>query len=81
MIPFLFEMRPSDIHGPLADLMGAIYERGSAEKNKEEFRKLLGSLNTSKNPQSVEKSLGEAVGASEFGFDRQIPALAPNSLT
>jgi hypothetical protein len=52
VIPFLFEMRPSDIRGPIADLMGAIYEQGSA-KNKEEFRKLLGSLNTSRNPPYV----------------------------
>jgi hypothetical protein len=52
VIPFLFEMRPSDIRGPIADLMGAIYERGSS-KNKEEFRKLLGSLNTSRNPPYV----------------------------
>jgi hypothetical protein len=29
VIPFLFEMRPSDIRGPLADLMGAIFERGA----------------------------------------------------
>jgi hypothetical protein len=29
----------------------------------------------------LKKASGEAVGASEFGFDRQIPALAPNSLT
>ena len=29
VIPFLFDMRPSDVRGPIADLQGAIFERGS----------------------------------------------------
>ncbi len=49
VIPYLFDMRPSDVRGPLADLMGAIYQRGS-DKNAEEFRKLLVSLNTAQTP-------------------------------
>jgi hypothetical protein len=49
VIPFLFQMRPSDIRGPLADLQGAIFETGS-DKNAEEFRKLLAALNTAKIP-------------------------------
>jgi hypothetical protein len=70
VIPFLFEMRPSDIHGPLADLMGAIYERGSP-KNKEEFRKLLGSLNTSRNPPYVTAEVFNAT------FERMWPEFEP----
>jgi hypothetical protein len=49
VIPFLFEMRPSDIRGPLGDMQASVYQRGS-DKNKEEFRKLLVALNTSQNP-------------------------------
>jgi hypothetical protein len=70
VIPFLFEMRPSNIHSPLADLMGAIYERGSA-KNKEEFRKLLGSLNTSRNPPYVAAEVFSAT------FERMWPEFEP----
>ncbi len=70
VIPFLFEMRPSNIHGPLADLMGAIYERGSA-KNKEEFRKLLGSLNTSRNPPYVAAEVFSAT------FEKMWPEFEP----
>ena len=49
MIPLLFNTRPSEVHGPLADLQGAMFERGSG-KNQEEFRKLLVSLNTARTP-------------------------------
>ena len=70
VIPFLFEMRPSDIHGPIADLMGAIYERESP-KNKEEFRKLLGSLNTSRNPPYVAAEVFNAT------FERMWPEFEP----
>jgi hypothetical protein len=66
VIPFLFEMRPSDIRGPLADLMGAIYERGSAN-NKEEFYKLLGSLNSSQDPPYVAEAIFDAT------FERMWP--------
>lgn len=48
VIPFLFEMRPSDVSGPLGDMQASVYRRGN-DKNKEEFRKLLVSLNTAQN--------------------------------
>ena len=70
VIPFLFEMRPSDIHGPLADLMGAIFQRGSAN-NKDEFRKLLGSLNTSKTLPYVAAAVFNAT------FERMWPDFEP----
>ncbi|MEA2586962.1 MAG: hypothetical protein QOF33_5047 [Thermomicrobiales bacterium] len=44
VIPFLFEMRHADLSGPLEDLQASAFTRGLA-KNKEEFRKLLESIN------------------------------------
>jgi hypothetical protein len=44
VIPFFFEMRPTDVAGPLRDFNGTIYQKGSA-KNKEAFFKLLLDLN------------------------------------
>lgn len=70
VIPFLFEMRPSDVHGPLADLQGAMYQRGSS-KNQEEFRKLLLSLNTAQTPPCV----ADAVLATTF--EKMWPDFAP----
>ena len=56
VIPFLFEMRPSDVRCPLAELQGAIYERGS-DKNAEEFRKLLVSLNAAQTPRCAPETV------------------------
>jgi TIR domain len=70
VIPFLFEMRPSDVHGPLADLQGAMFERGSG-KNQEEFRKLLVSLNTAQTPPCAPEAVLNTT------FEKMWPDFAP----
>ena len=70
VIPFLFEMRPSDVHGPIADLQGSIYERGSV-KNQEEFRKLLVSLNTAQVPPCAPEAVLDTI------FEKMWPDFAP----
>ena len=72
MIPFLFEMRPSDVHGPLADLMGRSTSAGSA-KNQEEFRKLLVSLNTAKTPPCAPEAVLNTT------FEKMWPDFAPRA--
>ncbi len=70
VIPFLFQMRPSDVRGPLADLQGAIFEAGS-DKNLEEFRKLLVSLNTARTPPCTPETVLNTT------FEKMWPDLAP----
>lgn len=57
VIPFLFDMRPSDVAGPLADLQAAIFQRNSPKKNQNEFRKLLAALNTARTPPLVSETV------------------------
>jgi hypothetical protein len=70
VIPFLFQMRPSDIRGPLADLQGAMFEAGS-DKNAEEFRKLLVSLNTAQTPPCAPEAVLNTT------FEKMWPDFAP----
>lgn len=56
VIPFFFQMRPSQVVGPLADRQGTTFERGSA-KNRDEFRKLLESLNSARTPSLVQETV------------------------
>jgi hypothetical protein len=68
--PFLFDMRPSDVRGPIADLQGVIFERGS-DKNQEEFRKLLVSLNTAQAPPCAPEAVLNTT------FEKMWPDFAP----
>lgn len=70
VIPFLFEMRPSDVRGPLADLQSAMYERSSG-KNHEEFRQLLISLNTAQTPSCAPEAVLSTT------FEKMWPDFAP----
>lgn len=70
VIPYLFQMRPSDVKGPLSDFQGAVYERGSA-KNKEEFRKLLVALNSSQSPPATPEAVLNAT------FEKMWPDFSP----
>lgn len=68
IIPFLFDMRPSELKGPLAGFQVATHECGSA-KNKEEFRKLLVAINNSQTPPPTSKPVLDAT------FERMWPDL------
>lgn len=55
-IPFLFEMNKRDLTSPLNQFQAVSYEKGD-EKNKEEFRKILDSVNTASIVKSTDKQL------------------------
>ncbi len=70
VIPFLFEMRPSEVSGPLGDMQASVYQRGN-DKSKEDFRKLLVALNTAQNPPATPEAVLNAT------FEKMWPDLFP----